>query len=62
MARADSIGSNPLSFHTFEVLRPRHSPNFGQLARDLDAEPDSLETVGLHTDPSRGDGAARNVR
>ena len=46
MARADAIGSNPFSFCAFEIVRPRHSQNFGQLARDLDAEPENLETVG----------------
>jgi hypothetical protein len=46
MPRADSIGSNPFSFRALKVVRPRHSPNFGQLARDLDAEAQYLETVG----------------
>jgi hypothetical protein len=32
--------------HAFEVVRPRHSQNFGQLARDLAAEAGNLETVG----------------
>src|SRR6476646_6454738 len=45
MARADSIGSNPLSFYAFEVVRPCHSPNFRQLAGDLDAEAQDLETI-----------------
>src|SRR5688572_14401845 len=46
MARADAIGSNPFSFCAFEVVPPRHSQNFGQLARDLDAEPENLESLG----------------
>jgi hypothetical protein len=52
MPRADSIGSHPFSFRALKVVRPRHSPNFGQLARDLDAEAQHLETVGQMTVPS----------
>jgi hypothetical protein len=46
MARADSIGSNPLSFYAFEVVRPCHLRDFRQLAGDLDAEAQDLKTVG----------------
>ena len=48
MACADTVGSNPLSFCAFEVVRSRHSADFRQLTCDLDPETENLETVSHH--------------